>query len=126
MRIPGALVVAAATAVSGVALMWSPGGEGASSTALAGASGYTRVATDDCNDWNASGIDRRLRLIDEMGDHFGHRSHIWEGARLPDDEARHVIQNACADRRARDIKLYKIYSRALTFRAYQRAADAAR
>lgn len=121
MRIPGPVVVALATAASGVALMWNPGAEGGSSTALAGASGYTRVATDDCNDWNASDIDRRLRLIDEMGDHFGHSSHIWRGAKLPEGEARRVIQGACADRRARDIKLYKIYSRALTFRAYEQA-----
>lgn len=118
MRIPGPLVVAVATAASGVALMWSPGGEGGADAALAGASGYARVSTDDCNDWNASSIDRRLRLIDEMGDHFGHPSAIWGGAKLPDAVARRAIGDACADRRARDIKLYKIYSRALTFRVY--------
>lgn len=119
MRIPGPLVVAAATAVSGVVLMWSPGGDGGRSTALAGASGYTRVATDDCNDWNASSIDRRLRLVKEMGDHFGHPSPIWKGAKMPDSEARRVIQQACEAQQASDIRLYKIYSRALTFRAYQ-------
>ena len=45
-------------------------------------------------------------------------SAIWKGAKLPEAEARRVIQRACGDARARDIKLYKIYSRALTFRAY--------
>ena len=118
MRIPGPLVVAVATAASGVALMWTPGSEGGDENALAGASGYARVSTDDCNDWNASSIDRRLRLIDEMGDHFGHPSAIWGGAKLPDGEARQVIQQACEASQASDIKLYKIYSRALTFRAY--------
>jgi len=113
------LVVAAVTAVSAVALMWSPGGAADSSTALAGASGYIRVSTDDCNDWNASSIDRRLRLIDEMGDHFGHKSSIWAGVKMPDAEARHVIQRACEAQQASDIKLYKIYSRALTFRVYE-------
>ena len=118
MRIPGPIVVAAVTGACGLALMWDDGESG--STALAG-SGYGRVATEDCNDWNASGLRRRLQLIEEMGDHFGHKSHIWEGAKLPDAEARVVIQRACDDRRASDIKLYKIYSRALTFRAYAKA-----
>ena len=120
MRIPGPLVVAAATALSGVALMWSPVGESDSSTALAGASGYTRVSTDDCRDWNASSIDRRLRLIDEMGDHFG--GSRWSAARIPDGEARHYIQRACVAPQASDIKLYKIYARALTFRSYAKQA----
>lgn len=118
MRFREPLVAGLATAVAGVALMWSPSGEGGGATALAGASGYIRVSTDDCNDWNASSIDRRLRLIDEMGDHFGHESSIWAGAKLPDGEARRVIQQACEAQQASDIKLYKIYSRALTFRAY--------
>jgi hypothetical protein len=118
VRIHPLLLVAAATAASGFALMGSPGGEGGAEAALAGASGYARVSTDDCNDWNASSIDRRLRLIDEMGDHFGHPSAIWSGAKLPDGEARRVIQQACDAQQASDIKLYKIYSRALTFRAY--------
>ena len=118
MRIPGPIVVATVTAVCGVLLMWDDGESG--STALAG-SGYGRVATEDCNDWNASGLRRRLQLIEEMGDHFGHKSHIWEGAKLPDGEARRIIAAACSDVRASDIKLYKIYSRALTFRAYAEA-----
>lgn len=122
MRVPGPIVAAAATAVCGLALMGQPGEDGGSS-AIAGPSGYARVATDDCNDWNASGVDRRLRLVNEMGDHFGHKSVIWAGAKLPDAEARQVIRRACDDARASDIKLYKIYSRALTFRAYAEAAD---
>ena len=122
MRIPGQLAVIVATAASGALLMWSPGGDDVSSTALAGASGFARVSTGDCNDWNASSIDRRLRLVDEMGDHFGHESAIWGGARMPDAEARHVIQRACEAQQASDIKLYKIYSRALTFRVYAEQA----
>ena len=122
MRVPGPLVVAAVTAACGAALMWEPGEGG--TPAFAGASAYTRVATDDCNVWNASKVGRRLKLIDEMGDHFGHPSAIWEGAKLPDAVARRTIQQACEDPRASDIKLYKIYSRALTFRAYARATGA--
>lgn len=120
MRIPGPVVVATVTAVSAVAVMWNPGQRAESSTALAGASGYARVSTDDCNDWNASSIDRRLRLVDEMGDHFGHKSSIWAGVKMPDAEARYVIQRACEAQQASDIKLYKIYSRALTFRVYDK------
>ena len=121
MRIPGPLVVAAVTGACGWALMAGLGDPGGTTTAVAGASGYGRVATEDCNDWNASRASRRVQLVSEMGDHFGHKSHIWEGAKLPDGEARRVIAAACSDKRASDIKLYKIYSRALTFRAYAEA-----
>lgn len=120
MRIPGPLVVATVTGACGWALMSGIGEPGGTTTAVAGASGYGRVATEDCNDWNASRASRRVQLVSEMGDHFGHKSHIWEGAKLPDGEARRIIQRACEDTRASDIKLYKIYSRALTYRAYAR------
>lgn len=118
MRIPGPLVVAAVTGACGWALMSGGVEPGGTTTASAGASGYGRVATQDCNDWNASQVARRVQLVSEMGDHFGHKSHIWEGAKLPDGEARRIIQRACEDSRASDIKLYKIYSRALTYRVY--------
>jgi hypothetical protein len=52
-----------------------------------------------------------------MGDHF--ESTKWGGARIPDGEARHYIQDACEAPQASDIKLYKIYARALTFRLYK-------
>ena len=100
----------AAAAAAPLAL-WQAGER--ASAAKPGARGFAAVSLSQCGDWRRADSRARLRLVSEMGDHFGHASHIWGGARLETAEAIAVFERGCADRRFRDVRLYKVYARAL-------------
>jgi hypothetical protein len=80
-----------------------------------GIRGFTAVSLSTCGEWARADDRARLRLVSEMGDHFGHASHVWGGARLQTPEALAVLQRGCADRRFRAVRLYKVYARALAW-----------
>lgn len=59
---------------------------------------------------------QRMRVIDQLGDFYGTKTRIWDGARIPQGEAYDTVERACAAEFATAFKLYKIYAHALTFR----------
>lgn len=118
MRVPkplaaAALAVAAATPLA----LWQAGGD--ADAAKPSARGFTAVSLSTCGDWDKASSRARLQLISDMGDHFGHSSHIWEGARLGTSQASEVFEQACSDRRFRNVRLYKVYARALAFSGFK-------
>ena len=86
-----------------------PGNDRAGAGVLAGA------PTADCTQWRRGTPVQRRNVVDELGQHFGHESNVWRGARLDQDAAYETIDGACRSAAARRIRLYKIYARALAF-----------
>lgn len=119
MRAPRPLLAAVLAAAAATPLaLWQTAGEDAA--ARPGARGFTAVSLTNCGEWAKAGERQRLELVSQMGDHFGHASHIWGGAKLETSRALEVFDRACGERDFRDVKLYKIYARALAFSGYDR------
>jgi hypothetical protein len=119
VKLPKALAAAALAAAAAAPLaLWQTGGS--ADAAPPGARGFTAVSLSSCGDWQKAPKRQRLQLISDMGDHYGHASHIWDGARLDTAKTAEVFERACADRRLRDVRLYKVYARALAFSGFER------
>jgi hypothetical protein len=86
-----------------------PGNDRAGAGVLAGA------PTADCTQWRRGTPVQRRNVVDELGEHFGHESSVWRGARMDEDAAYETLDGACRVAAARRIRLYKIYARALAF-----------
>lgn len=114
MRLPRALLAAIlAAAVTAPLALWSVRDD--ADAAGPGIRQFMAVSLSDCTDWNAADARERQKMLDAIGDHFGHASYIWEGARLPVPVAQGVFDRFCADRRFRAARLYKAYARALAW-----------
>jgi len=128
-RFGGPVFVAVVCAVCAAALALSGGGFGGDDriadervgflpgNAYAGTGMLNGIADADCTQWKAGDAGQRLKVIDQLGDHFGKETRIWKGARIPTGEASSTMDRACRESFASAFKLYKIYAHALTFRA---------
>jgi hypothetical protein len=122
----GPLFVALVT--GGCALLFLLGGGGGGDTSSAGflpgssragaGGGLSQVPVATCGQWTRGSPAQRRTVIEELGDHFNHKSTFAPGAKLDDDEAYGVIERGCRIRGSEWVKLYKIYARALAFHAY--------
>jgi hypothetical protein len=112
LPMPFTAAVLAAVVAAPLAL-WQAGGQADASRV--GARGFTAVSLTTCGDWQRARQRARLQVVADMGDHFGHASHIWAGARLRTADAVGVFERTCGDRRFRSVRLYKVYARALAF-----------
>lgn len=115
MRFVAPAFVALVTAISGFALMGGPGaarGTG-DATSSSGARGFGQVSLANCEDYKRASPSERSRVVDRLGGHF--RSSQWAGHSMEAGDARAALDRACSRRESRNIKLYKIYARALAF-----------
>jgi hypothetical protein len=73
----------------------------------------------DCADWRAADGEQRVAMIAALREFAGGPSGSpgGRGATLPDDDARRLFDNYCAESFATHFKLYKIYTRAASFGA---------
>ncbi|MEX2195494.1 MAG: hypothetical protein WD844_09440 [Thermoleophilaceae bacterium] len=123
-RLAGTLAVAvlSAGAVAGVTLV-ADGGDATvpvgdaflPGNARAGAGMLSGAPTADCTQWRRGTPVQRRNVVTQLGEHFGHESSVWKGARLEQDAAYETLDGACRAPEARRVRLYKIYARALAF-----------
>ena len=114
-------IAAAATAVAALVLTSLGGGSAGGNEFLPGSSragpgALSQVPVSTCAQWRRGSPAQRRTVIDQLDAHFGHETSFFKGAVLPGDEAYTAIDGACAAGWARNIRLYKIYARALAFR----------
>lgn len=122
----GPLFVAIVTA--GCALLFALGAGGGDDASSAGflpgssragaGGGLSQVPVATCGQWGRASPAQRRKVIEDLGDHFGHDSTFWSGATLDEDLAYSVLERGCRIRGSSWVKLYKIYARALAFEAY--------
>jgi hypothetical protein len=83
------------------------------------AAGATEVRLVDCADWRAADAGRRREIVAAVREFAGGESGSpgGHGATLDDAEAVRLFDSYCGQEFATGFKLYKLYTRAASFRA---------
>jgi hypothetical protein len=105
-------------ALAALALSGCFGGSGGQAPDQSGARIGVPARLVDCRDWRRAGPGERAEVVRTIRRFAGGPTCTpgRRGATIPDDKAQELFDSYCRNRFARSFKLYRLYTRAASFR----------